>query len=234
MRRLLTVLAFALLSGCVVPPARAAVRQLLSRRLRAASRRLALALRRPQRRRARQQPERSSIFDIDDFNSVTVGGEWLVALGDTRKRGWARLLLRTGADSIYRDLVNEDQTEIEQELKLRIVPFTATFRFLPLGRDPPSSRTSAPASAVLVALHARPASSSISTRRSSARPTSATEAPPGRSSSAASGSRSARGISAARSAIRRPKASCRRTRGSRATRSISAGSTISSTFNIRF
>ena len=41
-------------------------------------------------------------------------------------------------------------TEIEQDLKLRVVPFTATVRFLPLGpRATASSRTSAPASAIL-------------------------------------------------------------------------------------
>jgi outer membrane protein W len=39
--------------------------------------------------------------------------------------------------SVYLDLVNEDGTEIEQDLKLRIVPWTATVRFLPLGRSAP-------------------------------------------------------------------------------------------------
>ena len=35
--------------------------------------------------------------------------------------------------SVYRDFVNANGSEIEQDLKLRVVPFTATVRFLPLG-----------------------------------------------------------------------------------------------------
>ena len=37
--------------------------------------------------------------------------------------------------SIYRSLVDIDGTEIEQDLKLRQVPISATVRFLPLGRN---------------------------------------------------------------------------------------------------
>ena len=36
--------------------------------------------------------------------------------------------------SVYRDFVNTNGAEIAQDLKLRIVPFTATVRFLPIGR----------------------------------------------------------------------------------------------------
>ena len=74
-------------------------------------------------------------FEIDDFDSVTFGGEWLVALGNHAEAGLGLGFYSDSVDSVYRDLVNEDQTDIEQEFKLRIVPFTATFRFLPLGRD---------------------------------------------------------------------------------------------------
>jgi hypothetical protein len=38
---------------------------------------------------------------------------------------------------VYADLVNADGTEIEQTLKLRVVPVTATVRFLPLGHHAP-------------------------------------------------------------------------------------------------
>jgi outer membrane protein W len=34
---------------------------------------------------------------------------------------------------VYNDFVNANGTEITQDLKLRIVPFTATVRFLPMG-----------------------------------------------------------------------------------------------------
>ena len=74
-------------------------------------------------------------FEINDFDSVTFGGEWLVALGSHAEAGLGLGIYSDSVDSVYRDLVNEDFTEIEQEFKLRIVPFTATFRFLPLGRN---------------------------------------------------------------------------------------------------
>ena len=38
---------------------------------------------------------------------------------------------------VYTDLVNIDGTDIEQTLKLRIIPFTATIRLLPFGNDRP-------------------------------------------------------------------------------------------------
>ena len=36
--------------------------------------------------------------------------------------------------SVYAQKVRDDGREIEQDLKLRIVPLTATVRFLPIGR----------------------------------------------------------------------------------------------------
>ena len=74
-------------------------------------------------------------FNIKDFNNVTVGGEWLVALGERAEAGIGLGIYSKSVPSVYADLVNEDLSEIEQDLKLRIVPFTATFRFLPLGRE---------------------------------------------------------------------------------------------------
>jgi len=40
-------------------------------------------------------------------------------------------------DTIYDDFVRPDGTEIEQQLKLRVVPMTATVRVLPLGHTTP-------------------------------------------------------------------------------------------------
>ena len=37
--------------------------------------------------------------------------------------------------SIYEFVTRPDGTEIEQDLKLRIVPLTATLKFVPTGRD---------------------------------------------------------------------------------------------------
>ena len=72
-------------------------------------------------------------FDIKDFNGATVGGEWLVGLGDKFDAGFGVGFYQRTSPAVYADFVNADGAEIEQDLKLRIVPFTATIRFLPLG-----------------------------------------------------------------------------------------------------
>ncbi len=74
-------------------------------------------------------------FNIEDFNNVTFGGEWLIALGERAEAGLGVGYYSESVPSVYTDLVNEDFSEIEQDFKLRIVPFTATFRFIPLGRN---------------------------------------------------------------------------------------------------
>jgi outer membrane protein W len=62
-----------------------------------------------------------------------VGGEWLVGIGRHFEVGGGIGYYRSTVPSIYRDLTRPDDTEIFQELKLRITPITATARFLPLG-----------------------------------------------------------------------------------------------------
>lgn len=74
-------------------------------------------------------------FNLKDFSNVTVGGEWLAGIGERFDAGLGLGIYSKSVPSVYADLVNEDLSEIEQDLKLRIVPFTATFRFLPLGRN---------------------------------------------------------------------------------------------------
>lgn len=76
----------------------------------------------------------SLAFDIKDFNTVSVGGEWLVGLGDYLEAGVGVGFTRRTVPSVYRDQVNVNGSEIAQDLKLRTVPFTATVRFLPIGR----------------------------------------------------------------------------------------------------
>jgi len=77
------------------------------------------------------------LFDIKDLNGVTFGGEWLVGLGDFFDAGLGIGFYQRTAPSVYAHLVNTDGSEIAQDLKLRIVPFTATIRFLPLGHKAP-------------------------------------------------------------------------------------------------
>jgi len=73
-------------------------------------------------------------FTIKDFNGPTIGGEYLVGLGNRFEGGLGIGLYSRTVPTVYNDFVNANGTEITQDLKLRIVPFTATVRFLPMGR----------------------------------------------------------------------------------------------------
>ena len=76
-------------------------------------------------------------FNISDFHGATVGGEWLVGITDLFDAGLGVGFYQNSTPAVYTNLVNANGTEIEQELKLRIVPFTATIRMLPLGHHAP-------------------------------------------------------------------------------------------------
>jgi outer membrane protein W len=74
-------------------------------------------------------------FNIKDFNAPTAGAEYLVGLNEFVDAGLGVGIYNRSVPSVYADYVNNNNTEIEQNLKLRMVPFTATVRFLPLGRS---------------------------------------------------------------------------------------------------
>ena len=74
-------------------------------------------------------------FALADFNNASVGGEWLIGLGEYLEAGVGLDFYRRTVASVYDDFVDVDGSEIEQDLKLRVVPFTATVRFLPLGQS---------------------------------------------------------------------------------------------------
>jgi hypothetical protein len=76
-------------------------------------------------------------FNLEDFSHVTAGGEWLVGLGPMVDAGVGLGIYSKSVPSVYADFVNDDLSEIEQQLKLRIVPLTFTLRFLPTGRESP-------------------------------------------------------------------------------------------------
>lgn len=73
-------------------------------------------------------------FEIKDFNTGTIGGEWLVGVGEYLEAGVGIGYQRRTVPSVYRDVTFEDGFDIAQEMRLRIVPITGTVRFLPLGR----------------------------------------------------------------------------------------------------
>jgi opacity protein-like surface antigen len=76
----------------------------------------------------------SLAFDVKDFNGATFGGEWLIGVGDYLEAGFGAGFYQRTVASVYEQKVRNDGSEIAQDLKLRIVPLTATVRFLPIGR----------------------------------------------------------------------------------------------------
>ena len=76
----------------------------------------------------------SLAFDVDDFSGATFGGEWVVGMGEYLEAGFGASFYQKTVPSVYAQKVRDDLSEIAQDLKLRIVPLTATVRFLPIGR----------------------------------------------------------------------------------------------------
>ncbi len=75
------------------------------------------------------------VYEIDEFNGATVGGEWLVPLGEYFEGGAGVAFSRRTVPSVYADFVDNDGSEIEQDLRLRIVPISFTIRVLPFGQS---------------------------------------------------------------------------------------------------
>lgn len=76
----------------------------------------------------------SLAFQVGDFSGFTFGGEWLYGVGDFLETGVGLGYYQRTVPSVYADFVDTDGSEIAQDLKLRIVPITATVRLLPAGR----------------------------------------------------------------------------------------------------
>jgi outer membrane protein W len=72
-------------------------------------------------------------FRVSDFSGPLFGGEYLTALGNSFDAGLGVGFYQRTVPAVYNDFVNANGTEIEQDLKLRVVPFTATVRWLPMG-----------------------------------------------------------------------------------------------------
>lgn len=76
-------------------------------------------------------------FDSDDFNGFTFGGDVYVGLGKYFEAGGGVAYYSQTVPSVYRDYVDRDGSEIEQDLRLRIVPITAAVRIFPFSREVP-------------------------------------------------------------------------------------------------
>ena len=74
-------------------------------------------------------------FDIKDFNSGSIGIEGLLPFGEFFEAGVGAAFTTRTVPTVYDDFVNRDGSEIEQDLKLRVAPVTATLRVLPFGRS---------------------------------------------------------------------------------------------------
>jgi hypothetical protein len=75
------------------------------------------------------------LFDFGDFNGFLVSGDWSVALGEYIEAGAGFGYYQATVPAIYADWINESGAEIQQDLKLRIMPLTAVVKILPLGAN---------------------------------------------------------------------------------------------------
>ncbi len=80
--------------------------------------------------------ENSRVFDLDvnDFNSISLGAEYLYPIGEYLEASGGVAFTRRTVPTVYSEFVRPNGSEIEQDLSLRIVPITGTIRVLLLGR----------------------------------------------------------------------------------------------------
>lgn len=75
------------------------------------------------------------LFDTGDFGGATFSGEYLLGLGRFVEVGVGVGFYQRTVASVYEFVTRPDGSEIEQDLKLRVVPITGTVKFVPTGRD---------------------------------------------------------------------------------------------------
>jgi hypothetical protein len=76
----------------------------------------------------------STGIDVSEFNGFTFGGEYVVGLGRIFEGELGVGYYAKTVSTSYANFTDQSGNEIQQDLRLRIVPFTATVRWLPLGR----------------------------------------------------------------------------------------------------
>jgi hypothetical protein len=77
------------------------------------------------------------VFTLGDFRAASIGVEWLVPIGRHVEGGIGVGFSRRTVPSVYEDYIDSDGTEIDQDLRLRLVPVALTLRVLPLGQSFP-------------------------------------------------------------------------------------------------
>lgn len=74
-------------------------------------------------------------FRFDRFKAATVGGEYLFPLGNFFEAGAGIGFYQRTVPAVDKDFVDSSGNNIGMNMQLRIVPFNATFRVLPLGHN---------------------------------------------------------------------------------------------------
>jgi len=75
------------------------------------------------------------LFDIGQFHGFTFNADYTVPLGRFFDAGLGVGYYQQTVPAIYADFEDTNGRDIQQDLRLRITPFTATIRFLPFGRQ---------------------------------------------------------------------------------------------------
>jgi hypothetical protein len=73
-------------------------------------------------------------INVSQFNGFTFGGEYVVGLGPIFEASAGIGYYAKTVTTSYSNFTDQNGAEIAQDLRLRIVPFTATIRWLPIGR----------------------------------------------------------------------------------------------------
>ena len=74
------------------------------------------------------------LFQVKDFNSAVVGGEYLIGIGSNFEAGVGLGFSQRTVPSVYANLTQANGDEITQDLKLRTIPINFTGRFLLMPR----------------------------------------------------------------------------------------------------
>ncbi len=75
------------------------------------------------------------LFDFSDFTTPALTAEWLIPIGDYLEAGAGIGFATRTVPTIYDQFVRPDGSEIEQDIRLRNVPMSATVRLIPFGRN---------------------------------------------------------------------------------------------------
>lgn len=74
------------------------------------------------------------LFDVGDFGGASLSGEYLIGMGKYFEAGVGLGFYQRTVPSVYKLVTYPDGSEIQQDLKLRVVPITGVIRFMPTGR----------------------------------------------------------------------------------------------------